>query len=496
MPYDFDVMVIGSGAGGGTFAHACSLAGKKVLLVERGRREARGTRPHDERATLIDKQPYDDRVIHVNGVAHRLYMGGVLGGGTSLFGAALLRPSLEDFHPGRYYGSRIPKAIWDWPVSYDDLEPYYDRAERLFGVAGAAEDYGPLSRPRQPYPETPLPLQPINRRLIAANAARGLRPFRLPLAIDGSRCLRCDACAGYLCPTGARRSSANLFDDHGTGRLTVLTETEAECLTRDSRGNVDGVRVIERATGKRQTFRAQRYALAAGAIGSPALLLRSGIDGPLIGRNYMYHLSPIVVGILPRHTRADRAFIKQVGFADYYFGTPDFQHKLGLIQSLPAPGPLMMAKVGRRRLPAGLVALLRRRMLPLAGIVEDLPDPNNRVTVGSDGAVEVEHRYAPYDEERGRHMSRLMTGILKRAGALFCLSRPFPSEEHVAHQCGTLRFGKRPDDAVVSPDGRLFSQPNVFVVDGSVFPTSLGVGPALTIMANALRIAAIAIRES
>jgi choline dehydrogenase-like flavoprotein len=496
MPFDFDLVVIGSGAGGGTFAHACSKAGKNVLLIERGRSQVRGSRPHDERATLIDKQPYDDRLIYVNGVAHRLYMGGVLGGGTSLYGAALLRPSPDDFCPGRSYGTRIPRAIWDWPVSYDDMEPYYDQAERLFGVAGAAdENFSPLSRPRHGYLGRPLPLQPINRRLMSANTACGLRPFRLPLAIDGTRCLRCDACAGYLCPTGARQSSAHLLENNDSRLLTVMTETEAECLTRDSRANVDGVQVVERATGKRKTFRARRYALAAGAIGSPALLLRSGVDEPLVGRNYMYHLSPIVVGILPKHTRADVSFIKQIGFADYYFGSKDFKHKLGLVQSLPAPGPSMMAKVGGRTLPRGLVALLRRRMLPLAGIVEDLPDPNNRVLLGYDGAVQVEHTYAPYDEERGRHMSRLMARILNRAGALFCLSRPFPSEEHVAHQCGTLRFGKRPEDAVVSPDGRLFSQPNVFVVDGSVFPTSLGVGPALTIMAHALRIAEVAIRE-
>src|SRR5262249_31996900 len=150
----------------------------------------------------LEKKPYDDREVEVNGARKRLYMGGILGGGTALYGAALLRPSTEDFHPGRHYGRRLPRALWDWPVTYRDLEPYYAEAERPYGVAGCAdEDFGPLPRPRA-FPRAPLPLHPVNRKLMAANRAGGLRPFRLPLAIDPSLCLRCGACAGYVCPTG------------------------------------------------------------------------------------------------------------------------------------------------------------------------------------------------------------------------------------------------------------------------------------------------------
>jgi choline dehydrogenase-like flavoprotein len=155
----------------------------------------------------------------------------------------------------------------------------------------------------------------------------------------------------------------------------------------------------------------------------------------------------------------------------------------------------MMVKAGGKWLPARALHFLRKRMLPLAGIVEDLPQPANRVELGRDGTAEISHAYSPYDIERGRRLGQFMTRILKRAGAWFCLSRPFPSEEHVAHQCGTLRFGIRPDEAVVDRDCRMFDQPNVFVVDGSIFPTSLGVGPALTIIANSLRVADIVSKE-
>lgn len=252
---------------------------------------------------------------------------------------------------------------------------------------------------------------------------------------------------------------------------------------------------MEPSTGKRLTFRARRYVLGAGAIGSPLILLRSGVDHSLVGRNYMMHLSPIVVGIFAQQLGADEGFVKQVGFADYYFGAKDYGHKLGLVQSLPVPGPLMLAKAASRWLPRFVLQFLRKRMLPLVGIIEDLPNPENRVFLGRDGRPSLHHRFAAYDRERGRYLAGLVSTILKQAGALVCVSSAFASEEHVAHQCGTLRFGVTPEHAVLDPDCRLFGHNNLFVVDGSFMPTSLGVGPALTIIANALRVANIVARE-
>jgi choline dehydrogenase-like flavoprotein len=495
MPYDFDVIVIGSGAGGGTFAHACARAGKSVLLLERGRPPAPlGT--HDERASLIEKRPYDERPVKLNGSPRHLYIGSLPGGGTALYGAALLRPSAGDFHPGRHYGRHLPRKLWDWPVTYSDLEPYYARAEALYGVTGCAgDDYGPLPGPGHTSARPAIPLQPINERLVAANRARGLRPFHLPLAIDFGRCLRCGSCPGFVCPTGARGSSADLVQRAVAegSRLHLVTGAEVEGLVKDGRGQVAGVCWRDRATGRPSTSRARRYVLAAGAIGSPVLLLRSGMAGPLVGRHYMTHLSPVVAGVFREPTGAEEAFVKQVGFADFYFGTRGYPHKLGLVQSLPVPGPLMLAK-SAPGLPHPLLRLLRRRMLPLAGIVEDLPDPANRVTLGRGGSAAVRHRFAPYDRERGRRLARLMGRVLKNAGALFCLGA-LPSAEHVAHHCGTLRFGTDPVTAVLDRDCRVFGRPNLFAVDAGFFPTSLGVGPALTIMANALRVADVVTRE-
>jgi choline dehydrogenase-like flavoprotein len=489
--FDYDVIVIGGGAGGATFAYACARAGKSVLVLERGVRSQPTSPWHDEQATLIDKKPYDDREVDVNGSSRRLYMGGMLGGGTSLYGGALVRPSEEDFHPGRHYGKRIPRAIWEWPISYADLEPYYTEAEQLYGVAGCGEeDFTPLQKPARGYSGSPLPLHPLNQRLIAANRRHGLHPFQLPLAINSALCLRCGVCAGYICPTGARSSSAQLLERAiALGYpLRVKTEVEVERLVEEPINGATLVSVLDRATGRRRLYRARRYALGAGAIGSPLLLVRSGLGGPLVGRHYMMHLSSIVIGVFSHPSTAETSFVKQVGFADYYFGTKKYPHKMGIVQSLPVPGPLMTAKLSPF-LPAPVRQFMRQRILPLAGLIEDLPNPANRVTLGPEGEARLRHRYARYDVQRRKRFTPYIAKILKRAGAVYCFKRQYFSDEHVAHQCGTLRFGNDPAQAVLDPDCRLYENPNVFAVDGSFLPTSLGVGPGLTIMANALRVA-------
>ncbi len=222
--------------------------------------------------------------------------------------------------------------------------------------------------------------------------------------------------------------------------------------------------------------------------------MRSGLDGPLVGRNYMMHLSSVVVGIYSQASSTETTFVKQVGFADFYFGTRNFSHKMGIVQSLPVPGPLMTAKL-TPYIPAPVRQFLRQRILPLAGIIEDLPNPANRVSLGPGGEAKLTHRFAKYDVARRRRLTPQIVKILKRSGAVYCLRRQRFSDEHVAHQCGTLRFGNDPAHAVLDADCRMYALPSVFAVDGSFLPTSLGVGPGLTIMANALRVAAKVVTE-
>jgi choline dehydrogenase-like flavoprotein len=280
-------------------------------------------------------------------------------------------------------------------------------------------------------------------------------------------------------------------------RLNIQTEIEVERLIAERGTRSTLLAVLDRKSGQRSHYRARRYALGAGAIGSSLLLLRSGLQSPLIGRNYMMHLCSIVVGIYPHASKTESSFVKQVGFADFYFGTRKYPHKMGMVQSLPVPGPLMTAKMSPL-VPDPVRKFLRQRMLPLAGIIEDLPNPANRVSLGPSGEAKLTHRFGKYDIARRRHLKPQIAKILKRSGAVCCISRQsrrYPSDEHVAHQCGTLRFGNDPAHAVLDADCRMHENASVFAVDGSFLPTSMGVGPGLTIMANALRVAAKVVAE-
>jgi choline dehydrogenase-like flavoprotein len=277
--------------------------------------------------------------------------------------------------------------------------------------------------------------------------------------------------------------------------LTLKTQCEGDLLERGVGGRLSGLWLKDRVTGSRVRYTAKRYVLSAGAIGSAALLLKSGFDHPMIGRNYMMHYSPISIGLFMRPTGATQTFIKQIGSSDYYFGTRDLPEKMGIIQSLPAPGPWMMAKTGMKWVPHWMLKILRSRMLPLVGIVEDLPNPDNRVSLNQSGTIQLHHQFSDYDRTRGAELSRRMSDLLKSTGAVHCVSGLRPSQEHVAHQCGTIRFGLSQDYAAADTECRLFDQPDVFVVDGSFMPTSLGVGPSLTIIANALRVAEIVASE-
>lgn len=533
MEYDFDIVVIGSGAGGGTLASACAAAGKSVLVIERGSVAGPSEMPHDERRTLIEKVPYDDRVIQLDDRASKLYMGGVVGGGSAVYGGALVRPKPEDFEPGRYYGSRIPRAIHNWPIEFQELADFFPAAEQLYHVNHvdnvhlSHDEVRRLSESTEAnraadskhsdhsnalvtdavitgttmtrvvedaqvnLEQKPLPLAAINQKLIGAAWKSGLNPYRLPLAIDSSRCLRCDHCAGFICPTGARRSSAQLIQgslQRGES-LKLITNCEVLRLKRGGRSQIEGIDVHHRDTNVVSTFRARRYVLAAGAIGSAAILLRSGFSHPLTGRNFMMHYSPISVGLFLNRTEADRTFVKQVGLSDFYFGTHELPEKMGIVQSLPAPGPLMMAKAGLNRLPKWLLNSLRSRMLPLVGIIEDLPNLENCVSITNGSGISLHHKYDDFDIARGKALEKSMAALLKKTGAMRCVGGKIPSKEHVAHQCGTLRFGSDRESAVLDRDCRLFDQPDVFVADGSFMPTSLGVGPSLTIISNALRVA-------
>ncbi|MCB2198453.1 GMC family oxidoreductase [bacterium] len=501
MSTDVDVLIIGTGAGGGTAALSLAQAGKKVLMVERGKRFTDRRAFQDEKRMLVGMEPFDDRPLLRNGRERRLFNGGIAGGGSSLFGAVLLRPSPEDFFPGQFYHSYLPRHLHEWPIRYEDLAPWFDRAEELYRVSGRA-DQPPkhLGQRKSNYPGQLPALEPISEKLTHAMRKEGLNPFHLPLAIDFSTCLHCPTCPGYLCPTGARSSSLHqaidpAIKDHGA---ELWTETEAVELV-ESKGRIRRVRLRNHRTGDEQEISAETVVLGSGALGTAALLLKSGVvnRSDQVGRNYMYHTGAVAAGVFLKPQGSADRFSKQVGFTDDYFGLPDYPHKLGYAQVLPVPGPLSLMQESPVLLPEQAARKVYERTVTLAGTVEDLPQEGNRVTLGRDGVVQLDHSFHRYDIERSHVFLGRLRRVMKRAGASYVVGMTGDKDDvHTAHQVGTARFGNDPDTAVLDRDCRVFGTDNLYVVDGSFMPTSLGVGPALTIIANAMRVADRIVKEA
>ncbi len=497
---DYHAIVVGSGVGGGAAASALSDAGRRVLVLERGLGPPSDADGRDEHRMLIERVASEDRPIEIGGSPARPLIGGVPGGSSAVYGAALLRPSPEDFVPGRHYGERVPRAIWEWPFSFADLEPYYERAEDLFGVSGDATAATPhLGRRGRPYLRPGPPLDAFNAGLARRLRERGADPFALPLAIDFDACRRCARCPGYACPTGARTSAHDtlLAPRARAGAIDYRFGVEAERIAV-RRGRFEALRYRDRRTGAVGEATAEHVLLASGAIGTPLLLSDSGLAGESgeLGRNHMCHLGALAVTVFPRSIGADTTYLKRLGLSDFYFGTPRLSEKMGSAQAVPIPGVESLAHQVGIPLPRALAAAIHRRTILMAGYVEDLPRTVNRVWRGASGTIRIDRAYDRFDVLRGRALARALAGLMRRVGAV--VSIPWVAKndrDHLAHQVGTCRAGVDPATSVVDGTGRLHGHEGIWIADGSVLPTSLGVGPALTIAAHALRVADFVLEE-
>lgn len=507
---DHDVVVVGSGFGGTMAARPLVEAGLDVLLVERGPWVPRG--PHNwEPDGTLEVTPYhrsDGR--HVNGPGGDSEVGttACVGGPSVFYGGVSFRFREADFDPDPEVGGGSGAR---WPVGYPELRPYYAEAERVLAVAGQAGDDPTEPGRETPYPAEPAELSPVSRRLARTAADMGLHPFRLPLAInhgqDGGRpeCVACNTCDTFACAVGAKNDlAAAVLPGLMRRGLTLRPNTVATGLgARD--GRVREVELWDRRTATRSAVSGRAVVLAAGALGTPRLLAASGLRrrnpaGEAVGRYLTRHCSAIAFGFFPEVPDGYDVFHKQVGVNDFYFGAADGRPRgdgaappgqLGNLQQVQTPANGVI----RSALPDPVADTLEpaaRHLVGLLALAEDRPREGNRVELDparedDSGLPEivVRHRYADRDLAARDALVDRARRILREAGAAFCYTHEI---ETFSHALGTVRMGRDESSDPLTPGGRYRGVENLWVTDGSAFPTSGGVNPSLTIAANALRV--------
>jgi choline dehydrogenase-like flavoprotein len=488
----YDIAIIGSGMGGSTLAHSLRSAGARVLVVERGDFLPREFENWSPQAVFGDHRYRNAESWFDTG--DKPFSPGVhyyVGGNTKVYGAMLPRFRAEDFGPIEH-----PDGVSKpWPVSYAELEPYYARAEHLYRVHGGPGD------PTEPwrsagYPYPPLRHDPPIAELAESLGKQGLSPFVMPAAVDyqpGGRCVLCRTCDGFPCMLDAK-GDADIFALRPAlagGTVSLLTRT----LVRRLSASADG-RTVTAAHGRRDgrevRIVADRFILACGAANTAALLLRSAADGhprglanssDQVGRNYMVHNSTFFVAIDPRRRNGTR-FQKTLGLNDWYLPGPGTPFPLGNVQMLGKLQAPMIAEA-RRGVPQGVLRYMTDHSVDLYLTTEDLPDPANRITLRG-GRIVV--AWTPNNLASHAELVSRTTKAVRGAGFPLIFTERMGIATN-SHMCGTAVMGEDPATSVVDPAGKAHDLANLWVADSATFPSSAAVNPALTIAAQAMRIA-------
>jgi choline dehydrogenase-like flavoprotein len=501
----YDVIIIGTGAGGGTLAHRLAPSGKRVLLLERGGYLPRERDNWSSKAVFQDGKYHTDEEWIDSSSGEPFHPGAhyFVGGNTKAYGAILFRLREKDFGEVRHRAGLSPA----WPIDYSTLEPYYTEAERLYLVHGKrGED--PWEPPASaPFPYPAVSHEPRIQQLSDDLARTGHHPFHLPIGIDldesdpqGSKCVRCDRFDGFPCIVEAK-ADAHICAVRPAIKhpnVELLTHAKVERLETDASGTTVTNVVVDRR-GERRTFSADVVVVSAGAVNSAALLLRSASErhpdglansSGVVGRNYMAHLNSAVLAISKEPN--ETTFEKTLGFNDYYDPSPGEEFPLGHIQMLAKSDKEILRAGAPWFAPGFSLEYVAKHAIDMWITTEDLPNPDNRVTVDHGGQIHL--RYRTRNDESHK---RLLHKLGKLVGHLGCHPGLIPSAltqskripiEGIAHQCGTVRFGDDPATSVLDVNCKAHDLDNLYVVDTSFFPSASAVNPALTAMANALRV--------
>jgi len=507
---DYDVIVIGSGAGGGTLVRHLAPSGKRILLLERGEWLRREPQNWQAQAVFVEgRYVTPDTWYYADLTAFQPQVHYYVGGATKLYGAALYRLRAEDFRELQHRDGLSPA----WPISYDEMEPYYTKAEQLYQVHGArGED--PTEPPSSgPYPFPAVSHEPRIQQLSDDLEKAGLHPFHAPCGIlldesnmPYSKCVRCENCDGFPCVVHAK-SDAEVISvrpalEHPN--VTLLTGAEAVRLETNASGTVVTGVDVRRGDGELETFHGHIVVVSCGAANSAKLLLGSANDAhpnglangsDQVGRNYMFHNSQAVLALSKEENPT--VFQKTLGVNDFYFsGGDDFDFPLGNIQMVgKSQAPMFRGeKPGETRFaPTWTLEEVARHAVDFWLSTEDLPLNRNRVTLARDGNIVIDYK-ASNEHAKDRLFERLkdmLADLGMHHGHLLPHHAYLKNEIPVAgcaHQAGTCRFGTDPDSSVLNTDCRAHELDNVYVVDTSFFPSIGAVNPALTAMANAIRV--------
>lgn len=500
----YDVIVIGSGAGGGTLTHRLASSGKSILLLERGDYLPRERENWSSDAVFgANRYKAPETWRDQDGNPFHPSIHYWVGGNTKMYGAVLLRLRERDFDTVRHADGVSPA----WPLSYADFAPYYTEAERLYHVHGERGS-DPTEPPcDEPYPYAAVSHESRIQQLADDLARAGHRPFPLPVGImldeqkpQHSACIRCATCDGYPCLVQAK-ADAHVVCVASALRhpnVTLLTGAYVERIETNASGS-EVSEVVVRRHGAIERYRGDIVVVACGAINSAALLLRSTNwahpDGlangsGVVGRHYMCHNNSALIAIsrTPNPTR----FQKTLGLNDFYYGAPDSDFPLGHIQMLGKTDAAMFQGEAHHLLPGLAAEKIAGHALDFWLTSEDLPDAENRVLLDRDGGIRLHYR--PNNLDPHHRLTRKLRYLLEHIG---CKPHLLPHNAYfgkrlpiagTGHQNGTVRFGRDPRSSALDTNCRTHEVDNLYVVDASFFPSSAAVNPTLTIIANALRV--------
>jgi choline dehydrogenase-like flavoprotein len=508
----YDVIIIGSGPGGGAVAHRLAQTGKRILILERGDYLPRSRANWDAKTVFVDgAYQAPDIWYGKRGESFHPGLHYYVGGNSKVYGAALLRLRERDFGALHHKGGVSPA----WPLGYDAFEPFYCQAEALFHVHGQRGEDPTEPWSSKPYAYPPVSHEPRIQQLGETLRGEGLHPFHLPLGIlldekDGkptpsSPCIRCDAFDGFPCATNAKADAQVICIDptlaaHDT--VTLLTGAYVSRLETDASGrSVSRVRVTR--DGQAEQYTADIVVAACGALSSALLLLRSANEkhpkglangSDQVGRNYMRHNMSVLMALLkePHQT----VFQKTLAVSDYYFHAPDWEFPLGLIQMCATSHA---EQIRGEALPGWLDWLpempfetMAKHSIDFWLQSEDLPNPENRIAYDGDKVV---LSVTEGNGEAARRLKGKLEALLEPMGAhkhlierRLYLGKNIPISG-TAHQAGTCRFGTDPASSVLDLDCKAHELDNLYISDASFFPSIGAVNPTLTIIANALRVA-------